>query len=113
MVTGGAMPEWADTVIPVEMATVGEGDFVAFAQVPELGANIRVKGGDLDAGSPLMHAGTMLDPDRIMVAAAIYSGLFLLFAISRDERNWYFNKVKEIFKRGSARTGSTELSMPS
>ena len=48
-----------------------------------------------------------------LVAAAIYAGLFLLFAINRDERNWYFNKVKEIFKRGSARSSATELRMPS
>ena len=47
------------------------------------------------------------------LAAGIYAVLFLLFAINRDERNWYFNKVKEVFRRGSARTGSTELSMPS
>ena len=46
-------------------------------------------------------------------AAVIYAGLFLLFAISRDERDWYCNKVKEVFKRGSATSGSTELSMPS
>ena len=48
-----------------------------------------------------------------LVAALIYAGLFLLFAISRDERDWYFNKVKEVFKRGSVTSGSTELNMPS
>ena len=47
-----------------------------------------------------------------IVAAAIYAGLFLLFAINRDERNWYFNKVKEIFRRGSVRTAPSEASMP-
>lgn len=46
-------------------------------------------------------------------AVAIYAGLFLLFAISRDERDWYFNKVKEVFRRGSVRSAPTELSMPS
>jgi hypothetical protein len=48
-----------------------------------------------------------------IVAALIYSGLFLLFAISRDERDWYFNKVKEVFRRGSVTNARTELSMPS
>lgn len=48
-----------------------------------------------------------------LVAAAIYAGLFLSFAINRNEREWYFNKIKEILKRGSATKGSTELSMPS
>jgi hypothetical protein len=47
------------------------------------------------------------------VAALIYAGLFLLFAISRNERDWYFNKVKEVFKRGSVTNAPTELSMPS
>jgi O-antigen/teichoic acid export membrane protein len=47
------------------------------------------------------------------VAALIYGGLFLLFAISRNERDWYFNKVKEVFKRGSVTKAPTELSMPS
>jgi len=48
-----------------------------------------------------------------IVAALIYSGLFLLFAISRGERYWYFNKVKEVFRRSSVSNAATELSMPS
>lgn len=48
-----------------------------------------------------------------LVAALIYAGLFLLFAISRNERDWYFNKIKEVFKRGSVTSTPTELSMPS
>lgn len=48
-----------------------------------------------------------------LVAAVIYTGLFLLFAISRNERDWYFNKIKEIFRRGSVTGARTELSMPS
>jgi O-antigen/teichoic acid export membrane protein len=45
-----------------------------------------------------------------LTAAAIYGGLFLLFAISRNERDWYFNKLKEVFNRGSVRSAPTELS---
>ena len=44
------------------------------------------------------------------VAALIYAGLFLVFAINRNERDWYFNKIKEIFRRGSVRGTPTELS---
>jgi O-antigen/teichoic acid export membrane protein len=47
-----------------------------------------------------------------LVAMAIYATLFSLFGISRDERDWYVNKVKEIFKRRSATSAPTELSMP-
>jgi O-antigen/teichoic acid export membrane protein len=48
-----------------------------------------------------------------LAAGLLYSGLFLLFAINRSERDWYFNKVKEVFRRGSVRSAPTELSMPS
>lgn len=48
-----------------------------------------------------------------LAAALIYAGLFLLCAISRDERDWYFNKVKEVFKRSPVATAPTEASMPS
>ena len=48
-----------------------------------------------------------------LAAALIYAGLFLLFAISRNERDWYFNKVKEVFKRSPVASAPTEASMPS
>jgi hypothetical protein len=44
-----------------------------------------------------------------MVAAGIYAALFLI-AMDRDERDWYFNKLKEIFKRGSVVSAKTDLS---
>jgi O-antigen/teichoic acid export membrane protein len=48
------------------------------------------------------------------LAAVIYGALFLLFAISRNERDWYFNKVKEVFRRRSGpSTPANELSQPS
>jgi hypothetical protein len=37
--------------------------------------------------------------------------LFLLFAISRNERDWYFNKVREVFSRRRVTSGPTELSI--
>jgi O-antigen/teichoic acid export membrane protein len=48
------------------------------------------------------------------LAALIYAALFLLFAINRTERDWYFNKVKEVFRRRSVTaTTAKELSQPS
>jgi O-antigen/teichoic acid export membrane protein len=38
---------------------------------------------------------------QAMLAALIYAALFLRFAISRTERDWYFNKVKEVLGRRS------------
>jgi O-antigen/teichoic acid export membrane protein len=51
---------------------------------------------------------------QAMLAAGIYAALFLRFAIKRNERDWYFNKVKEVFRRRSVpSTSANELSMPS
>jgi len=51
---------------------------------------------------------------QAVLAAVIYTALFLLFAISRNERDWYFNKVKEVFRRRSVpSTPANELSQPS
>ena len=44
------------------------------------------------------------------LAAAIYAALFLL-AMDRKELDWYFRKVKEVFRRGSVKTASTDLGM--
>jgi O-antigen/teichoic acid export membrane protein len=46
-----------------------------------------------------------------LAAAIIYAVLFLLFAISRNERDWYFNKVREVFSRRRVTSGPTELSI--
>jgi len=47
------------------------------------------------------------------LAAVIYGALFLGFAISRNERDWYFNKVKEVFRRRSVpSTAANELGVP-
>lgn len=69
IMTGAMMPEWADTVIPVEQAAV-EGFTVAFSTVPDKGANVRLRGSDISAGTLLLKAGARLDAERIMVAAA-------------------------------------------
>jgi O-antigen/teichoic acid export membrane protein len=50
---------------------------------------------------------------QAMVAALIYAALFLSFAISRTERDWYFNKVREVFRRPVAGGSAKELSQPS
>lgn len=69
IMTGGYLPEWADTVIPVEKATV-VGEHVTFSDLPEMGVNIRRRGEDLRADTPLMPAGTLLNAERLMVLAA-------------------------------------------
>ncbi|HEX2269535.1 MAG TPA: oligosaccharide flippase family protein [Pyrinomonadaceae bacterium] len=51
---------------------------------------------------------------QAILAALIYTALFLRFAISRTERDWYFNKVKEVFRRRPVTaTPANEFSIPS
>ncbi len=50
---------------------------------------------------------------QAILAALIYAVVFLGFAISRNERDWYFNKVKEVFRRRSVpSTIANEPSIP-
>lgn len=70
IMTGGHLPAWADTVIPVESSETDPHGRVLFSAVPELGAHIRTEGSDLAKGSPLLRRGITLDAERIMVAAA-------------------------------------------
>lgn len=50
---------------------------------------------------------------QAILSALIYAALFLRFAISRTERDWYFNKLKESLRRRSVRAPANELSMNS
>jgi molybdopterin molybdotransferase len=70
IMTGGYLPEWADTVIPVEQSVIGADGRVSFTALSELGANIRRRGDDFEAGGLLLKAGAELLPERLMVAAA-------------------------------------------
>ena len=46
------------------------------------------------------------------IAAAIYAVLFLI-AMDRKELDWYFKKVKELFRRRPVTSASTDLGLPS
>src|SRR5690606_4335867 len=92
IMTGGPLPPWADTVIPVEQSTMLENGDVRFSMLPERGANIRREGEDLVAGALILTHGTRLDPERIMVAAAfghrelnVYERPRLVFISTGDE----------------------------
>ena len=69
--TGGAVPEGADAVIPIErVATSDNGNRVVMQDPVPLGANIRPRGGDLRAGDTVVPAGVRLTPARIGALAA-------------------------------------------
>ena len=67
--TGGAVPEGADAVVPIEAVEEGDGTL----DVPEgveAGANVRPRGGDVAAGSEVVPARVRLGPAQIGALAA-------------------------------------------
>jgi molybdopterin molybdotransferase len=67
--TGGAVPEGADAVVPIERVTEHDGR----VEVPELvhtGEHIRPRGGDVRVGAAVVAPGTRLGPAHIGALAA-------------------------------------------
>ena len=67
--TGGVVPEGADAVVPIELVT-DEGDSVVIPQAAPDGANVRPRGGDVNAGDVVVPAGTALTPSRLAALAS-------------------------------------------
>jgi len=62
--TGGAVPEGADAVVPIEQAAE-RGDEVEIAESASTGAHIRLQGGDVRAGETVVGASVRLGPTHI------------------------------------------------
>jgi molybdopterin molybdotransferase len=62
--TGGAVPEGADAVVPIELARE-EGEVLVVPDAVEAGANVRPRAGDVGAGSEVVAAGVRLGPAQI------------------------------------------------
>ena len=67
--TGGVVPEGADAVVPIEHVTVA-GDAVRVGDAVPVGANIRPRGGDIEAGARVLAAGTLLSASRLAALAS-------------------------------------------
>jgi molybdenum cofactor synthesis domain-containing protein len=70
ILTGGVVPDGADTVVMVEDTRV-EGDAVMVPAGLTAGTNLHRPGADLRAGELVMPAGTQLGPAEIGLAAAL------------------------------------------
>src|SRR5204862_3144228 len=70
ILTGGVVPEGADTVVMVEDTRV-DGDSVTVPAGLKAGTNLHRPGADLRAGELVMPAGTQLGPAEIGLAAAL------------------------------------------
>ena len=67
--TGGAVPEGADAVVPIEVVEESDGRLAVHAPVPG-GANVRGRGGDVGAGETVLEPGVVLGPGRVGALAA-------------------------------------------
>ena len=67
--TGGAVPEGADAVVPIELAHELDGT-VEIPEPSRAGAHIRPRGGDVRAGDAVVDAGVRLAPTHIGALAA-------------------------------------------
>jgi molybdopterin molybdotransferase len=67
--TGGAVPDGADAVVPVERAQEADGH-VEIADAVEAGAHIRPRGGDVRQGDAVVTPGTRLGSAQIGALAA-------------------------------------------
>jgi molybdopterin molybdotransferase len=71
--TGAAVPEGADAVVPVERAEPVQASRDGHVRVPAIaaGENVRYAGEDVRTGDVVLHAGTVLGPAELGVAASV------------------------------------------
>lgn len=67
--TGGAVPDGADVVVPIEVV-VEHDNTVAVSEAIESGRHVRPRGGDVAAGDEVAPPGTRLSPARMGALAA-------------------------------------------
>lgn len=67
--TGGAVPEGADTVIPLELVE-DSGDAIEIREAVASGANVRERGSDVRTGDTILEPGMRLGPAQVAALAA-------------------------------------------
>jgi molybdopterin molybdotransferase len=100
--TGAAMPSGADTVFMQEDVAV-KGDQVTVPKELKLGANRRLAGEDVSAGTVVLPAGTVLEVQHVALAAAL--GLTEI-AVRRKLNVAIFSTGDEIVEPGAVRGGA-------
>jgi molybdopterin molybdotransferase len=97
--TGAIMPPGLDTVVPQELATVGDASITLSAKLLQPGDNRRLRGEDLMQGKSALLKGELLTPARLGLAASL--GLKNLSCLRRL-RVAYFSTGDEILSLGEA-----------
>jgi molybdopterin molybdotransferase len=67
--TGGVVPEGSDAVLPIEYV-VTKDNTIETAEVLDVGANVRPRGGDVRGGEVVVARGTLLRAAHVAAAAA-------------------------------------------
>lgn len=67
--TGGAVPEGADAVVPIEVVEE-EDDRLTVTSPVEAGSNVRARGGDVRTGEPVLQSGAVLRAGQVGALAA-------------------------------------------
>jgi molybdopterin molybdotransferase len=67
--TGGAVPEGADTIVPLELVEDSD-DAIEIKESVEEGGNVRPRGSDVRAGDAILEPGTRLGPAQVGALAA-------------------------------------------
>ena len=70
IMTGAQVPADADTVVPIEKCSRVTEENVEIPAGIKKGSNLRRKGEELQAGEPLLAAGTLLEPSHIALLSA-------------------------------------------
>ncbi|HEU0264117.1 MAG TPA: gephyrin-like molybdotransferase Glp [Geobacterales bacterium] len=70
IMTGAAIPAGCDTVVPIE-EVVEEGDHIRLTQAIKPGAHVRKRGEDIQQGSVVIPAGSLLRPQEIGMLSAM------------------------------------------
>jgi molybdopterin molybdotransferase len=67
--TGGVVPHGADAVVPIEVVR-DEGETLVVPDAVPVGAHVRPRGGDVEAGETVLRAGVGVTPSRIAALAS-------------------------------------------
>ena len=78
IMTGGVIPDGADTIIPIEDVLTSDNS-VNVNEVEEIGAHIRKKGEDFSVGNPILLTGQWLSAGEIAVLATVQQSFVTVY----------------------------------
>jgi molybdopterin molybdotransferase len=100
IMTGAPIPQGADTVYPQEVVTRREGGRVGIGPTAK-GANVRMRGEDIHAGTIVIERGTVLRPQEVGLIASLGQ---VQVSVHRRPRVVLLSTGDEVVEPGRART---------